>query len=38
MNETIEVKNTEMSNDEIIETVAMEILERFKGAFEELAK
>lgn len=38
MNETIELKNTATSNDEIIETVAMEILERFKGAFEELAK
>ena len=38
MNKTIEVKNTETCNDEIIETVAMEILERFKDAFEELAK
>lgn len=38
MNETIELRNTETSNDEIIETVAMEILERFKDAFEELAK
>lgn len=38
MNETIELKNTETSNDEIIETIAMEMLERFKDAFEELAK
>ena len=38
MNETIELRNTETSNDEIIEIVAMEILERFKDAFEELAK
>ena len=38
MNETIELKNTKTSNDEIIESIALEILERFKDAFEELAK
>ena len=38
MNETIELKNTKTSNDETIESIALEILERFKDAFEELAK